>query len=295
MFANPTCPCLGFLGASLGGGLTRMSGEYGWSVDQIESLTAVLASGDMVHVTNDTDPDLFWALRGAAANFGIVTSAVVKAYPRGSKANNTIWQGPIIYSDDKLESLVSAMDKLPLSPNMQIDILLGTTGAPNYTSIVTAIPFFMGNTSAAEEAFAPILDIGPISNNATQMPYLDSSNWAQSFCMKGDRKPTYGASGVKLDPVSFRAVFEEMKSFIQTYGGDAVGLTSVLVEHYPTQKGLDIGYAASGSSYPWRSLSTHIAAIPWYQNSSLDETANAWGEKVRDLLRTKDGVSTNST
>ena len=44
-FANPTCTCLGFLGAVLGGGLTREMGLYGAGVDQIVSVNLVTASG----------------------------------------------------------------------------------------------------------------------------------------------------------------------------------------------------------------------------------------------------------
>lgn len=40
----------------------------------------VTANGDLVTVSDDQHPDLFWAMRGAGANFGIVTSSTFRIY-----------------------------------------------------------------------------------------------------------------------------------------------------------------------------------------------------------------------
>ena len=63
--------CIGVLGTKLGG-RSR--------VDNILSLNTVLANRTFLQVT-PKESDLFWALRGAAPNFGIVTSVVMKSYP----------------------------------------------------------------------------------------------------------------------------------------------------------------------------------------------------------------------
>lgn len=60
-------------------------------VDQIVSVNVVTASGHALHVDEKHHPDLWYALRGAGANFGVVTSAVVRAYPT-PQAQNVAWQ-----------------------------------------------------------------------------------------------------------------------------------------------------------------------------------------------------------
>ncbi|KAL8685047.1 MAG: hypothetical protein Q9224_006000, partial [Gallowayella concinna] len=192
-FANPTCTCLGFLGAMLGGGITRTMGLYGAGVDQILQVNMVTASGEMLKVSPGGLPDLWYAIRGAAPNFGIVTSAVVKAYPT-PKAQNIAWEGAITYADDKLEALIQAIHDLDLEPEMEIDFLFATSGPPLNTPTISAIPFYIGNASAAEKAFAPILAVGPISNEAKEVPYTHWGDFSNSFCQKGMRKPAYGAS-----------------------------------------------------------------------------------------------------
>ncbi|KAL8805831.1 MAG: hypothetical protein Q9182_001743 [Xanthomendoza sp. 2 TL-2023] len=291
-FANPTCTCLGFLGAMLGGGITRTMGLYGAGVDQILQVKMVTASGEIVKVSPGSRPDLWYAIRGAAPNFGIVTSAQVKAYPT-PKAQNVAWEGAITYADDKLEALIQAIHDLDLKPEMEIDFLFATSGPPLNTPTITAIPFYIGNASAAEKAFAPILAVGPISNEAKEVPYTHWGDFANPFCQKGMRKPAYGASLGRegLVPKTWRAVYEHFKQFVAA-NPEAAG-TSVLAEYYPVQKAVAIGNATS--SYPFRDVPIHVVAIPMYKDRSFDATANAWGVRFRDVLRSTDGLRENST
>ena len=132
-------------------------------------------------------------MQGAAANFGIVTSALVKAYPI-PQALNVAWAGAVTFADEKLESLIQAIHDVDLKPHMEIDFLFSTSGPARYTPLITVIPFFLGSASAAETAFVPILKVGPTSNGATELPYTDWGAFADSFCQKGERKPVYGVS-----------------------------------------------------------------------------------------------------
>ena len=292
-FAIPTCTCLGFLGASLGGGITREMGLYGTLVDQITSVNLVTAQGRLLHVDATHYSELWYAIRGAAPNFGVVTSAVVKAYPV-PQAQNVAWEGAVTFSDDKLEALIQAIRNLVLQPTMEIDVLFSFSGPPLNKATITAIPFFLGNASAAEEAFASILKLGPTSNGATELPYTHWGDFAQSFCQKGMRKPAYGASLSRqgLDPNTWRAVYNEFKTFVKKYPQAAN--SSILAEYYPVQKAVQIGNSAT-SSYPFRDVPIHVVAIPLYADSRLDGAANAFGARVRDLLRSADGLVNNST
>ena len=76
-----TCPSVGLTGLALGGGIGLLARAYGLTSDSIISMTVMLADGTIVDVTQDTYPDLFWALRGAGANaFGIVIDFTFTMY-----------------------------------------------------------------------------------------------------------------------------------------------------------------------------------------------------------------------
>ncbi|KAL1966805.1 hypothetical protein VTN77DRAFT_3770 [Rasamsonia byssochlamydoides] len=284
-----TCNCVGFLGASLGGGLGRTAGLYGLGVDQFISLNVVNASGQQITV-NPSQADLWWALRGAGPNFGIVTSATVKAYPV-AQADNTAWTGPLFYNASKIEAVVGAINNLTLGPEMQIDFYYTTSGAPDYTPTVIALPFYLGNATAGQEAFASLYAIGPQLDGTTVLPYNEWNAAGDSFCVKGDRKAAYGASANNLDPATWLAIWDEYTAFLQNPN---TGNSAILVECYPVAESESIG-ATAPASYPFRNVKFHAIAIPWYTDASLDATANAFGAKVRDMIRATDGLSQNSS
>ena len=73
--------------------------RHGFAADNLVSARVVLADGEVVDVSAEKNPDLFWAIRGAGHNFGIVASFEVKVYDA-----KTTW-GMITFSftEDKLE------------------------------------------------------------------------------------------------------------------------------------------------------------------------------------------------
>ena len=70
----------------MGGGIGSLSGHRGLMLDALESVRIVTADGELVEASKTQHPDLFWAIRGAGSNFGIVTSATYKVYDATNNA-----------------------------------------------------------------------------------------------------------------------------------------------------------------------------------------------------------------
>jgi FAD/FMN-containing dehydrogenase len=82
----------GIAGLTLGGGIAWLMGKHGMAVDNLLAAEVVLASGEVVTASEDTDPDLHWALRGGGGNFGVVTSFEYRAHPLV-----TVLGGPVLH------------------------------------------------------------------------------------------------------------------------------------------------------------------------------------------------------
>lgn len=282
------CNCIGTLGAALGGGYSRLMGLYGFGVDNILSMNLVTPSGTAIEV-GPKDTDLWWALRGAGPNFGIVTSATMKSYPVPT-AQNGAWLGPLIFTEDKIEALVQAINDLDLLPPMAIFLYFATL-PPNNTATVIAIPFYLGNETQGRAAFASISAVGPVADETAWIPYNLINAGSDTFCAKGGRKPSYGAGFAQMDPATWRSIWNEYNTFIQNPGTQN---TSVLVECYSLYKATSFGNASS--SYAFRSSIKYNAVVnTWYADPALDSRAEAFGSAVRDLWRSTDNLPSNET
>ncbi|KAB2570331.1 putative fad binding domain-containing protein [Lasiodiplodia theobromae] len=71
---------IGVPGLSLIGGVHYFANKYGYAMDNVMSYDVVLGNGTQVVANSTCNPDLFWALKGGANNFGVVTKFVSKTY-----------------------------------------------------------------------------------------------------------------------------------------------------------------------------------------------------------------------
>ncbi len=76
-----SAPSVGVTGFTLGGGVGWLSRRYGFAADSVVRAEVVTADGRLVTASADRHPDLFWALRGGGANFGVVTALEFRLYP----------------------------------------------------------------------------------------------------------------------------------------------------------------------------------------------------------------------
>ncbi|WP_342342443.1 FAD-binding oxidoreductase [Planobispora rosea] len=69
------------VGYTLGGGVSWFGRKYGFAADSVRSFDVVTADGARARVDADSDPELFWALRGGGGDFAVVTAMEFALYP----------------------------------------------------------------------------------------------------------------------------------------------------------------------------------------------------------------------
>lgn len=112
---------------TVGSGVGRFTGLFGLVADALISARLVTAEGRIIHVSRRQNADLFWGLRGAGANLGVVVSATYQAH-------KLVNQGQILNAD-----LIFPANK----SKEYFDVLQSFTGKklPAKLAIVTLIVF----------------------------------------------------------------------------------------------------------------------------------------------------------
>jgi hypothetical protein len=77
-----SAPTVGAIGYTLGGGQSPVFGRsLGYAADHVNRIEVVTADGELREATAESEPDLFWALRGGKSNFGVVTAIEFQLFP----------------------------------------------------------------------------------------------------------------------------------------------------------------------------------------------------------------------
>lgn len=124
----------------LGGGHGWLQGQYGPLADNIISVQLVLANGSLMEVSETHQSDLFWALRGAGHNFGIVTSVEYRVFDAIPEESQWVYE-EYVFDQDKLEPLFEQANTFLRTTNQSQPVELTHFGCFEFTDgIVRYIP-----------------------------------------------------------------------------------------------------------------------------------------------------------
>jgi FAD/FMN-containing dehydrogenase len=167
---------VGVAGITLGGGVGWLVRKLGMSIDSLLAVEIVTADGRRHIASAVEDPDLFWAVRGAGANFGVVTRLQFRLHPL-----DNVLAGDILLpaTPDVLRGLIPALLAAPDELTAMPIIMLAPEdpAIPDehrgrlvvYLSVV-----WSGPPDAAGPALAPLRALGtPMSDTIASKPYPD--------------------------------------------------------------------------------------------------------------------------
>ncbi|TCD65257.1 hypothetical protein EIP91_002921 [Steccherinum ochraceum] len=97
---------VGMAGFTLGGGYSYLTNQRGLTVDNIAAFELVLPNGTVTTVTEQSNPDLWFGVRGGFNNFGIVTKFTLNTFPQGQ-----VWGGSITIIGDLIDKVNDATVK----------------------------------------------------------------------------------------------------------------------------------------------------------------------------------------
>jgi FAD/FMN-containing dehydrogenase len=172
--SNPT---VGVVGYTLGGGLSPTLGRsHGYAADHVRSLDLVTADGELRHVDAESEPDLFWALRGGKGNFGVVTALEFDLFPVPR-----LYGGAIYFPGERMADVLRAWtDWLPSTPETMTSSFavlrlpaLPELPEPLRGAFTVALRIaYTGTSEDGERMIAPLRAVAPaVLDTVADMPY----------------------------------------------------------------------------------------------------------------------------
>jgi FAD/FMN-containing dehydrogenase len=159
----------GIAGFTLGGGLGWAMAKYGLAADNLTGVELVTADGTILNVTAETDPELFWGLRGGGGNFGVAASFEYRLHELPLITGGLIAH-PFDAAPDLLRWYRDAVENL----NDDTTVFAVLAHAPDGSGLKIAAMavFHTGTEEEAQRDLEPFLTWGdPIVVEVHRMPY----------------------------------------------------------------------------------------------------------------------------
>ena len=160
-----SAPDVGVVGYSLGGGIGWMARKHGLASSSVLSAEVVTADGEVLRADPETNPDLFWALRGGGGSFGVVTELEIALYPvTEAFAGWLIWPmeraGEVLgawaeWTRNAPEDVTSVGRLLQIPPIPEMPEML------RGRQVVVVEAAYLGDERSGRELLRPLLELEP--------------------------------------------------------------------------------------------------------------------------------------
>jgi FAD/FMN-containing dehydrogenase len=268
----------GVAGLTLGGGMGRLQRKHGLTVDNLLAVELVTADGRVVRASDEENAELFWGMRGAGPNFGIVTSFEFALHAVGP----AITRGYVLHPADRaVEAAARYREFAESAPDEVTTTFGGQLAGPEEGPGVAGRPvvwisaYHCGAPEDAERDLAPIRSFGsPVADTFAPATHLeaqhandDEMEWGHRFYMKS----AYTAT------LPDELVGRWVERLASSPGGGSISVWSW---------GGAIGRVAEDAmAYTGREASFWTSAEVLWDDPGADDVHVAWGRATMDDVK----------
>ncbi|MCJ1436573.1 hypothetical protein MMC27_005953 [Xylographa pallens] len=293
-FQVGSCSCVGILGATLGGGVGPYGGLHGLQIDALESVRMVTGTGSLIEVSSTSHPDLWWGIRGAGFNFGIVTSATYQVYnfTHNGQAMSADFRFHAVQNASLYEFARSFTGRMPDAFSIDIAIAYNESFGGTY---LFANFIYVGPLDEGIALIQPLIDLGPFDQNITMIPWKDietSSKFGIDAvaCIKGKFHSVWGLNLYQIDVPTLIAAVNYMDAvYAQNVDFRFAFLAIDMYAPRVTESIPD-----SRTAYPYRSAVARFLFDVGFSNSSRATVASQVGRTARSIFIPTSGASTSN-
>lgn len=276
-----SCAKVGVIGVTVGTGVGLFQGVFGLMIDALLSVRIVTANGNIVEASASSKPDLFWGIRGAGSNFGIITSATYKL----TKAvnNGQVFTADIIYPAGLRAGYFAALKTFENTMPAELAINTTISWSPDTNEVcLNASPLcfgismltcpktqiigtfiYSGPESQARQVLAPFFDLkSPVARVSvvpySQVPEVILFGMIAAMGAPGGIRDIFSANVRQLSMETFNMAFEKFDAFYKEHP-DGRGCACML-ESFSNQAVTAV--ASDATAYPWRESKGNLCVTP---------------------------------
>ena len=173
----------GIAGLTLGGGLGYLMGKCGAVCDNLLSAEIVTADGELLTTSQEQNADLFWAVRGAGANFGVVTEFRYHLHPLGD-----VLAGLVLHPRERAAELIAFQTEFLKDSPDELYTTIGFFNSPEGVPLAAILVVYSGTVADGERLLEPLREFGPpVADLIQPMPYTAVQSMLDNAVPIGDR------------------------------------------------------------------------------------------------------------
>jgi FAD/FMN-containing dehydrogenase len=270
----------GVAGLTLHGGAGHLRRKHGLSIDNLISVDIVTADGTLRRASATENEDLFWAVRGAGSNFGVVTSFEFQAHPVGPM----VMVGAVFYPFEDVPGLLAGWrDYVASAPEELSSVALCWSVPPHEpfppelhgTPAVVVAAAYVGPVEEGEAVVQPLRELAqPLIDASGPWPWLGLQSGFDALYPKGG---FYYWKSRALAELSAAAI-DDIADFAARRPSD---LTDIVVWH---NGGAMSRVGESETAYGGRDAAFLVTAEASWDDPALTENAIGWGREVWDAM-----------
>jgi FAD/FMN-containing dehydrogenase len=270
----------GIAGLTLHGGVGHLRRKHGLSIDNLISVDIVTADGQLRRASATENEDLFWAVRGAGSNFGVVTSFEFQAHPIGPM----VMVGAVFYPLEDARMLLGAWRDYMVSAAEELSSLAICWSVPAHEPfppehhgrpVLIVAGAYSGSVEDGESVVQPLREFAqPVIDLSGPWPWLGLQSGFDALFPKGEFR--YWKSR------AFAELSEEAIDEIADWANRRpTPLTDIIVWHHG---GAMSRVDETATAYAGRNAPFLVNGEVNWTDSSQNDEAIAWGRAFWDSM-----------
>jgi FAD/FMN-containing dehydrogenase len=242
----------------------RLQRRFGLTIDNLLAVELVTADGRRVRASEEEEPGLFWAVRGAGANFGVVTAFEFRLHP----LDGEVAHGTVVHPAERAGALAERYRELVLAGSDAVWASFGV-GREHGRTVAYVSVLHSGAPAEAERELAALRGLGGATADTIE------------------RKPYLATQRLSDDATAWGHRFSMRSRFLRSLPDELVHAWIGRVEDVP--EGADGGYSVwscggalgavpdEATAFTGRDAPFWAAAEVQWDDPALDDACRAWG------------------